>query len=76
MSDRRAEFDTLLALRPTSTALLVVDMQRGFVDPGQAMEVPPARESVLASARWSTSFARRDAPSSSRSSSTRTPHRC
>ena len=24
-------------------ALLVVDMQRAFVDPGQAMEVPPAR---------------------------------
>ena len=46
MSDRRAEFDALLALRPASTALLVVDMQRGFVDPGQAMEVPPARESV------------------------------
>ena len=46
MSDRRAEFDALLALRPASTALLVVDMQRGFVDPGEAMEVPPARESV------------------------------
>ena len=46
MSDRRGEFDALLALRPASTALLVVDMQRGFVDPGEAMEVPPARESV------------------------------
>ena len=46
MSDRRAAFDELLALRPASTALLVVDMQRGFVDPGQAMEVPAARESV------------------------------
>ena len=46
MSDRRAEVDALLALRPASTALLVVDMQHGFVDPGQAMEVPPARESV------------------------------
>src|SRR5437763_1414272 len=46
MTDRRAQFDALLALRPTSTALLVIDMQRGFVDPGEAMEVPAARESV------------------------------
>ena len=46
MSDRRALFDAHLALRPSSTALIVVDMQRGFVDPGEAMEVPPARESV------------------------------
>ncbi len=31
---------------PRHTALLVVDMQRGFVDAGQAMEVPPARDIV------------------------------
>ena len=36
----------VLALKPASTALLVVDMQRGFVDPGEAMEVPAAREAV------------------------------
>ncbi len=29
-----------------TTALLVVDMQRGFVDPGEAMEVPAARDVV------------------------------
>ena len=46
MTDRRAQFDELLALRPKSTALLVIDMQRGFVDPGEAMEVPAARDSV------------------------------
>ena len=46
MSDRRAAIDALLQLRPASTALLVIDMQRGFVDPGEAMEVPPAREAV------------------------------
>jgi nicotinamidase-related amidase len=46
MSDRRADVDALLALRPASTALLVIDMQRGFVDEGEAMEVPAARESV------------------------------
>src|SRR5215211_2299927 len=44
--DRRARFDQLLALRAASTGLLVIDMQRGFVDEGQAMEVPAARESV------------------------------
>jgi ureidoacrylate peracid hydrolase len=46
VSDRRAELDALLALRPASTAMLVIDMQRGFVDAGEAMEVPAARESV------------------------------
>jgi ureidoacrylate peracid hydrolase len=46
VSDRRAASDALLALRPVSTALLVIDMQRGFIDPGEAMEVPPARESI------------------------------
>jgi len=32
--------------RPGRTALLVVDMQRGFLDPGAALEVPPGREIV------------------------------
>ena len=36
------------ALQPERTALVVVDMQRGFLDPGEAMEVPPAREVVPA----------------------------
>ncbi len=36
----------MLRLEPGRTALLVVDMQRGFVLPGEAMEVPPAREIV------------------------------
>ncbi len=35
-----------LKLQPGKTALLVVDMQRGFLDPGEAMEVPPAREII------------------------------
>ncbi|MGH7306150.1 MAG: cysteine hydrolase family protein [Candidatus Rokuibacteriota bacterium] len=43
----RAElFDRVLAPEPGRTALVVVDMQRGFLDPGEAMEVPPAREIV------------------------------
>ena len=36
----------MLRLAPGRTALLVVDMQRGFVDPGEALEVPQAREIV------------------------------
>ena len=46
MTDRRATFDQALALARGRTALLVVDMQRAFLDPGEAMEVPPAREIV------------------------------
>ena len=45
-ADRRETFERELALEPGRTALLVVDMQRGFLDPGEAMEVPPARETV------------------------------
>jgi nicotinamidase-related amidase len=44
--DRRAAFEEALALAPGRTALLVVDMQRAFLEPGEAMEVPPAREIV------------------------------
>jgi nicotinamidase-related amidase len=39
-------FRIALPLDPGRTALLVVDMQRAFVDEGQAMEVPPARAAV------------------------------
>jgi ureidoacrylate peracid hydrolase len=48
VTDRTAAFERVLALTPGRTALVVVDMQRGFVDPGQAMEVPAARETVPA----------------------------
>ena len=44
--DRRETFDRVLALEPARTALLVVDMQRGFVDPGEPMEVSSARACV------------------------------
>jgi nicotinamidase-related amidase len=46
MSDRAATFARVLRVEPGRTALVVVDMQRGFLDPGEAMEVPPAREIV------------------------------
>jgi ureidoacrylate peracid hydrolase len=48
VTDRAETFDRVLRLEPARTALLVVDMQRGFVEPGQAMEVPPARQTVPA----------------------------
>jgi ureidoacrylate peracid hydrolase len=44
--DRSEAFTRALPLAPERTALLVVDMQRGFLEPGEAMEVPPAREIV------------------------------
>lgn len=46
MTDRAELFERVLRLEPGRTALLVVDMQRGFLDPGAAMEVPPARAIV------------------------------
>jgi len=48
VSDRAATFERVLALEPGRTALIVVDMQRGFLDPGEALEVPPARDIVPA----------------------------
>jgi len=44
--DRAEAFEEALKLEPGKTALLVVDMQRAFLDPGEAMEVPPARDIV------------------------------
>ena len=44
--DRAEAFEAALRLAPAKTALLVVDMQRAFLDPGEAMEVPAARDIV------------------------------
>src|SRR3990170_996138 len=44
--DRNQTFDRVLRLEPGRTALLVIDMQRGVLDPGEAMEGPPAREII------------------------------
>jgi nicotinamidase-related amidase len=46
MSDRGQTFEQVLAPEPGRTALMVVDMQRGFLEPGEALEVPAAREIV------------------------------
>jgi nicotinamidase-related amidase len=44
--DRREAFERAIPLVPGRTALLVVDMQRAFLEPGEAMEVLPARDVV------------------------------
>jgi nicotinamidase-related amidase len=61
-ADRTATFERVLALERDRTALLVVDMQRGFVDPGEAMEVPPARACVPVIRDLLDSFRRRRLP--------------
>jgi len=44
--DRTSAFESALKLIPDKSALLVVDMQRAFLDPGEVMEVPAARDIV------------------------------
>jgi ureidoacrylate peracid hydrolase len=43
---RDERIDELHRLRPGRSALLVIDMQRGFLEPGAALEVPPGRAIV------------------------------
>jgi nicotinamidase-related amidase len=43
LSQKQQRIDELHRLEPGRTALLVIDMQRGFLDPGAALEVPPGR---------------------------------
>ncbi len=43
---KQERIDALHRFQSGRTALLVVDMQRGFLDPGAALEVPPGREII------------------------------
>jgi ureidoacrylate peracid hydrolase len=43
LSRRQQRIDELHRLEPGRTALLVIDMQRGFLESGAALEVPPGR---------------------------------
>ncbi|MFO0888645.1 MAG: isochorismatase family cysteine hydrolase [Isosphaeraceae bacterium] len=43
---RQERIDALHRLRPGRSALLIIDMQRGFLDPGAALEVPQGREII------------------------------
>ena len=62
MGDRTEVFERVLRLEPGGTALLVVDMQRGFLDSGAAMEVPEARAIVPTVAGLIGLFRRQDLP--------------
>ncbi len=44
--NRRGRFHIFESINPARTAVVVVDMQGAFMDPGAAMEVPQARTSV------------------------------
>ena len=46
VAQRRGRMHAFDPIDPTRTALLVVDMQNYFVEPGQACEIPTAREIV------------------------------
>jgi ureidoacrylate peracid hydrolase len=43
---KQQRVDHLHRLEPGRTALLVIDMQRGFLDTGAALEVPPGRDII------------------------------
>ena len=43
---KQDRIDQLHRCQPGRTALLVIDMQRGFLEPGAALEVPPGRAIV------------------------------
>ena len=45
---KQQRIDELHRPGPGRTALLVVDMQRGFLEPGAALEVPPGRAIIPA----------------------------
>ncbi len=46
MAKRWWEWEPVFQLVPSRCALIVVDMQRGFVEPGAPLEVPMAREQL------------------------------
>jgi biuret amidohydrolase len=46
MLTKQERIDQSHACDPTRTALLVVDMQHGFLDPGASLEVPKGREII------------------------------
>jgi ureidoacrylate peracid hydrolase len=60
VGDRSETFERVLRLERARTALLVVDMQRGFLDPGAAMEVPEARSIVPVVASLLALFRRKE----------------
>ncbi len=51
MSKRWWEWDPVFRIDPERTALVIIDMQNGFVEPGAVLEVPMARQQVPAITR-------------------------
>lgn len=62
MSRRYWEWPQPFTWRPEATALLVIDMQQGFIEQGAPLEVPMAREQVSAVAELLAAFRERDLP--------------
>lgn len=48
MSKRYGDWEPVFRLDPEQSALLVIDMQNGFIEEGAALEVPMARQQVPA----------------------------
>jgi ureidoacrylate peracid hydrolase len=46
MGKRFWEWEPVFEIKPQETALLVIDMQDGFINPGAALEVPMARKQI------------------------------
>lgn len=46
MTRRYWEWDAVFTINPKKSALLIIDMQRGFLDPGTPLEVSMARKQI------------------------------
>lgn len=62
LTAKYSRVDELHRLAPGRTALLVVDMQHGFLDEGASLEVPQGREIIPNIARLITACRERDVP--------------
>ncbi len=56
--DRKECFDRVLKLRPKRTVLLIIDMQEGFMNPGEAMAVPPPAWDIVSTIKDLANFCR------------------
>jgi biuret amidohydrolase len=59
---KQERIDQLHRCRPGRTALVVIDMQHGFLDPGAALEVPQGREILPNLVRLVATCRRKDVP--------------
>ncbi|MGQ9576164.1 MAG: cysteine hydrolase family protein [Thermoguttaceae bacterium] len=59
---KQERIDQLHRCQPGRTCLVVIDMQRGFLEPGAALEVPPGRQIIPNVARLLEACRRRRVP--------------